>query len=111
MDTHVYCPDPLPPLVLLTFLPGCTRLQEVVVHIMGRPVEGAAVKIRCHCCSQRCIVLEEVYTSDHSDLVLKLLPMPSSEQGVQEYTVLCDCHAARPDQAPLWGHAVMSGIL
>ena len=37
-----------PPQVLLTLLPGCTRLQEVVVRFRGEPFEGNAVRIRCH---------------------------------------------------------------
>ena len=104
--------DEVPPLqVLLTLLPGCTRLQEVVVRFPGPPVEGAAVKIHCHCCSQRCIVPEDLIAGDHSDVIVNLLHMPSSEQAVQECTVLCTCHAAGPEQAPLWGHTVMAGIL
>ena len=110
-----------PPQVLLTLLPGCTPLQEVVVQ--GRPGEGAAVKIRCHRRSRRCIVPVDGYADPHNkvpkvahagsqdDMAVKLLHMPPSEQGVQDYTVLCACHAAGPEQARVWGHAVMPGIV
>ena len=88
--------EPPPPLVLLTLLPGCTRLREVVVHFVGRHIEGAAVKIRCHCCSQGCIVPEEVHAGHHSAMVVKCLHPPLAEQGVQqEYTVLHASHGAK----------------
>ena len=114
-----------PPQLLLTLLPGCTRLQEVVVVVrnMGRPIEGAAVKIRCHCCSQRCIVPAMGYASFYSkepkkmkagaatDVIVRFVHMPPSEQGVQDCTLLYACHAAGPKQAPLWGCDLMPGIL
>ena len=122
MQLH-FCPES-PPQVLLTFLPGCTRLREVVVvaRTVGRPIEGAAVKIRCHC-SQRCIVPVVGYASSCSkvpkkvkagaanDVVVNFVHMPCSEQGVQECTLLYACHAAGPKQAPLWGFDLMQGIL
>ena len=116
-------PDLPAPQVLLTLLPGCTRLQEVVVHFMGGPVEGAAVKIRCHSCSPRCTmpvvghadddhkVPEEVSAGAYNDVVVNFVRVACSEEGVRECTVLYACHAAGPEQAPLWGHAVMPGIL
>ena len=92
--------EPPPSLVLLTFLPGCTRLQEVVVHFAGRYIKGAAIKIRCHCCSQRCIVPEEVHAGHHSDMIIMFLHPPLSEQGVQqEYTVL---HASQEAKDEPW---------
>ena len=100
-----------PPHVLLTLLPGCARLQEVVVHFPIRPFQGAAVKIRCHCCSQRCIVPMDGCAGIHSDVIVKFLHMPSSEQGGNDYTVLSECHATGPGEASLWGHSVMPGIL
>ena len=115
-------PELPPPQVLLAFLPGCTRLREVVVRC-GRAVEGAAVKIRCHGFSRRCIVPvdayagyynvmpERLYASAVDDVEVKFLDMPPSEQGVQACTVLYGCHAAGPEQLPMWGHAVMPGIL
>ena len=111
-----------PPQVLLTFLPGCTRLREVVVRCQ-RAVEGAAVKIRCQGFSRRCIapvdgyaeyynrMSEELYAYSVTDVVVKFLDMPPSEQGVQDCTILYGCHAAGLKQSPLWGHAVMPGIL
>ena len=93
------------------------------MHLLSRPVEGAAVKIHGHCCSQRCIVPvdrhdnfyskvpEKVYPGAGNDVAIKFLHLPPSEQGVQECTVLYACHAAGPEQAPMWGHAVMPGIL
>ena len=99
-------PELPPPQVLLTLQPGCARLREVHVNFMERPIEGVAVKIRCPCCSRRCIVTVDAY-----DMVVKFLHMPSSEQGVQECTVLCSGHAPRPEESPVWGYAVMPGIL
>ena len=102
----------LPPSqLLLTFLPGCARLQEVLVHFPVRPFQGATVKLRCHCCSRRCIVPVNGCVGNHSDVIVKFLHMPSSEQGVKDYTVLSECHATGPEQAPWWGRAVMPGIL
>ena len=100
---------PSPRQVLLTFLPGCTRLQEVVVDFPGPPCEGAAVKLRCHCCSRRCIVPQEVNAGAGSEVIVNFVRVPSAR--VQDYTVLSACHAAGPEQAPLWGHNVMPGIL
>ena len=99
-----------PPQVLPTLLAGCTRLREVTVHFTCNPAEGAAVKIRCHCCIQRCILPVDEYAGYVSDVVVKFLPMPSFEQGVQECTLLFACHAAGSKQDPLWGHSVMPGI-
>ena len=45
-----------PPPVILTILSGCTQLRDVRVQCAGTSMEGASVKIRCHCNSQRCIV-------------------------------------------------------
>ena len=123
--TDLYrCCELRPPQLLLTFLPGCTRLQEVVVVVpfMDGPIEGAAFKIRCHCCSRRCIVPVAVYAKDswHSNIVFEdeemyavvnFVHAPSSKQGVQACTVLYACHADGPEQDALWGHAVMPGIL
>ena len=106
---HFHRPELPPPQVVLTLLPGCTRLQEVVVHCTCGLVEGATVKIRCHCCSRRCIMPQDAVSG--SELAVRFVPMPQSEQGVQEYTVLSACHAAGAEQTPLWGHAVMPGIL
>ena len=114
-----------PPQVLLTFLPGCTRLQRVAVFFMGKPVDGAAVKIRCHCCSRGCImpvnayaglyitVPKEVYAGVNSAVVnfLQMPPSGHGAHGAQQSTVLYACHAAGPKQVPMWGHAVMPGIL
>ena len=117
-------PELEPPQVLLTLLPGCTRLQKVVVQFKGTHVEGTAVWIRCHCCNRRCIVPvdgafyhkrlpEEVWdgTVMISDVAVKFLHMPPSKLGVQDYTILFECHAAGPEQALVWDHDVMPGIL
>ena len=101
------CPKLPPPQVLLTLLPGCTRLRTVLVHFIGRPVEGAAIKIRCHCRSRRCIVP----MGFHNGVNIRFLHMQNSEQGVQESTVLSSYDAAVPGQPLVWGHAVMPGIL
>ena len=112
---------PAPPLVL-TFLPGCTRLQEVLVRIpKAYTVEGTAAKIRCHCSSPTCIVPLDVHpgTQDkhginntHLSIVgVQFLPGPPAPQGVPGHTVLHACHAAGPQQPLKWGHLVMPGFL
>ena len=112
---------PPPPLVL-TFLPGCTRLTTVLVGFTRDfTVEGAAAKIRCHCSSPTCIVPMDVLAgaAEHqrvhgysglSQVGVRLLPGPPSTQAVP-YTVLHACHAAGPQQPLMWGHLVMHGIL
>ena len=108
-----------PPWVLLTLLPGCTWLQEVVVQFTGRHIEGATVNTRCHCCGIQAVdgygtkyrTLEAEADGGHNDVVVRFPHMPPpSEQGVRECTVLFDCHAAGPDEAPDWGHAVLPFI-
>ena len=44
-----------------------------------------------------------------TDVVVNFVRMRSAR--VQECSVLYACHAAGPEQAPLWGHAVMPGML
>ena len=114
---------PAPPLVL-TFLPGCTRLQEVLVRIpKAYTVEGTAAKIRCHCSSPTCIVPLDVHPGtaenigwegdcSHLSIVgVQFLPGPPSPQDVPGHTVLHACHAAGPQQPLKWGHLVMHGFL
>ena len=60
----------MPPQVLLTLLPGCSRLQEVVVRFMGRRYEGAEVEIRCPCFNRGCIVPMEVPDEVYADNVV-----------------------------------------
>ena len=114
---------PLAPLIL-TFLPECTRLQEVVVQFgeFG-PTNGSAVKIRCHACSSTCIVplnvrafsdndeRMHVYDGPLSEVGVQFLPGPPPPQGVQRHTVLFAYHAAGPPQPLMWGHVVMPGFL
>ena len=114
---------PLAPLIL-TFLPECTRLQEVVVQFgeFG-PTNGSAVKIRCHCSSSTCIVplnvrafsdddeRVHVYDGPFEAVGVRFLPGPPPPQGLQEYTVLYAYHAAGPEQPLMWGHVVMPGFL
>ena len=112
-----------PPLVL-TFLPGCTRLQEVLVQLPNKYLtEGTGAKIRCHPCSPTCIVPMDVLAraEEHrrmygcarlSEVGIQFLPGPPSPQGVQRaYTVLYTCHAAGPQQPLMWGHIVVPGLL
>ena len=115
-----------PPPVVLTFLPGCKLLRQVLVRFnsdAGRVLaEGTVVKIRCHSCSPKCIMPldpharaaahRHVYGSEDvfNDAGVQLLPGPPSPQGVQSYTVLYKCHAAGPEQ-PEWGFSVMPGCL
>ena len=113
----------LPQPVILTFLAECTQLREVHVQFRDTPDEGASVKIRCHCTSQRCIVPyeghAEVLTDEPAwrwragmeEVGVRFLPTPASPQGVQPYTVMFTRHAAGPEQGPKWGHVVMPGVL
>ena len=114
---------PLPPLVL-TFLPGCTRLLKVLVRFGEyAPADGTAVRIRCHACSSACIVplnfyacrgdnvRMHYYEGPFSDVGVQLLPGPPPRQGEQSYTVMYACHAAGPQQPLTWGHVVMPGFL
>ena len=117
---------PLPreaPLVL-TFLPGCTRLKHVLVRVSnGDLAEGTAAKIRCHSGSPMCVVPMDVhargaehrrvhgYASQFSEMGVELLPGPLSPPSVQRaYTVLHACHAAGPQQPLRWGHVVVPGF-
>ena len=117
------CKVPRPP-VVLTFLPGCTRLRDVHVQLYNlRPdlEEGTSVKIRCHTSGQRCIVpLEErceltlwgaFAGTKQVTIGVHFLPLPPSPQGVQAYTVLFASHATGPEQAPKWGSVVVPGVL
>ena len=52
---------------------------------------------------------EEVHAGAVNDVGVNFVRMPSAR--VQDCTVLCACRAARPKQAPLWGHTVMPGTL
>ena len=109
--------------VLLTLLRGCARLREVLVQFHNAPREGTAVKIRCHCCSRRCISPLNVHADGPDDapfdclagvreVGVEFLQMTPSAHGVlQGYTILFACHAVGPAQAPKWGHVVMLGIL
>ena len=113
------------PLLVLIFLPGCTRLQKVLVQLPCEDLtEGTAVKIRCHRGSPNCIVpldahacaaeyrLVHGYDSCVSELGVDFLPEPASLQHVSAYTVLNACHAAGLQQPLKWGHhVVMPGIL
>ena len=120
--------EPPPPRVtplVLTFLPGCTQLQQVLVQITDEDLtEGTTVKIRCHSGSPTCVVPMDVharaaeqmrvygYASGFSEVGVQFLPGPSSAQGVQRaYTVLYACHAAGPQQPLTWGHVVVPGFL
>ena len=111
-----------PPPVILTILPGCTQLRDVHVQFyhnysnmpkefQRNLLEGASVKIRCHCTSPRCIMLLDACTG-LEEVDVRFLPMPASSQGVvQAYTVIYTCHAVGPEQALKWGHVIMPGIL
>ena len=110
------------PSLLLTFLPGCTQLRDVLVQF-ETPPEGASVKIRCHCDSECCILPfvghAELFDDELpwdmpaglEEVGVRLLPTPASTQAVQPYRVLFTWHAAGPEQAPKWGHVIMPGVL
>ena len=74
--------------LVLTFLPGCTRLQKVLVQIYDFCSEGNAVKIRCHSCSPTCIVPVGAHqcAGHTSEVGVQLLPGTPLMQGVQGYT-------------------------
>ena len=95
--------SPLP--VILTALPGCIRLREVLVQRRFGSREGAVVKICCHCRSQRCIVPLDVGDGLDQIVGIQILPSPACAR-VQGYTVLYTCHAAGPEQHPRWGCVV-----
>ena len=100
-----------PPLVILTFLPGCSQLRDVRVQFYSNiPRAGTSVKIRCHCSSQDCIMPSDA-CAGLEELGVQFLPMPPSSQGVQAYTVIFTCYAAGPEQALRWGHFVLPGIV
>ena len=91
--------------VILTALPGCIRLREVLVRRRFGSMEGAVIKIHCHCRSQRCIVPLDVGDGCNQGVGIELLPSPASAD-VQGYTVLYRCQAAGPEQPPCWGCVV-----
>ena len=117
--TDLYArPQPL----TMTILPACTQLRDVHVHFHDRPYEGASVKIRCHCNSQRCFVpfvrrsvlIDEVPWSQRrgkEEVGVRFMPMPASPMGVQPYTVLFTYQPAGPEQGHEWGHVIMPDVL
>ena len=125
ITVHCYARGPMAPHppVVLTFLPGCARLREVLVRFLDTPGEGTAVKIRCHCCSRRCIAPLDLFAGLNKGAPLhvhacsvkkvgvRFLPMPLSADGVQGYTIMYSCHAAGSESTPMWGHVVMPGCL
>ena len=103
-------PEPHPP-VVLTFLPGCTRLQQVLVRFCGQlsaPTEGTAVEIRCHSASPMRIMPPDGhgYAGPISGMGVQFHPMPPSSQWVQAYTVIYTCHVALKQD-----HFVMPDVL
>ena len=106
---------PHPP-VVLTFLPGCTQLREVLVRFRDTPREGTAVRIRCHCRSRRCIVpldgvTEEAPLHKHG-VGICFLPTSPAPKGVQKgFTVMYACRAGVSWDKPVWGHVVKPGCL
>ena len=119
-----------PPTVVLTFMPGCTRLQHVCVELAGVAVESTEVKIRCHPCSRSCILPVDAHArlADRwyhrrrygdackvTEVGVQFLPGPPSPvgapPGVHGYTVQYACHATGHQQPLKWGHVVMPGLL
>ena len=106
--------------VVLTLLPDCVRLREVLVQHGCAAYEGATVMIRCSCCSPRDLVPMEVGAGLDQALGVRFLPVP---EGVdcsvwQAFTVLHAYHAAGhnvsrdgPAQPPRWGCVVVPGHL
>ena len=107
-----------PPMVL-TFTAGCTRLQEVLVHVQ----EGVTVKIHCYAGSPECVVPIDVpfgvterwraYGLDSwpKEMGVHLLPGPLPSQGVQCYTVSYTCNVTGPQDARTWVPVVVPGFL
>ena len=120
-------PSRVAPLVL-TFLPGCTRLQQVLVRLPSEDLtERTEAKVRCQICchsgSPTCIVPMDVHAraAEHmrvhgdasyfSEVGVQLLPGPPSPQGVQRYAVSFVSRAPGPQQPLMWSHVVMPGAL
>ena len=109
----VYCDDSdnsslaPPPPVLLTLLPGCIRLQEVLVQHRARPPEEGSVVSIC-CCSSHpsCIVPLHVGAGLGSKVGIQLLLVAPSMQAMRGYIVMFTCHAAGPKQPLKWDHVV-----
>ena len=102
MEYSEVLPYSLPPPILLTLLPSCTRIREVLVHRSLPPRNGALVKISCHCCSQRRITPLDVDDGLALTVGARFLPSTPSNQGVQSCTVLYRCHAASTMQHARW---------
>ena len=117
-------PQHVAPLVL-TFLSGCTRLQQVLVRLLSEDItDGTTAKVRCQICchsdSPAAIVPMDVharaaeykhvhgYANCFSEVGVQLLPGPPPSQGVK-YTVLYISNPATPQQPFEWSHAVVPG--
>ena len=103
---------------MLTLLPGCTRLQLVLVRLADEDfTEGPTAMIRCHSASPARISplrLNEArprWARQFTTVGAEFLPGPPSPQGVKEYTVLWACRPAGPQQPLMWGYAVVPGVL
>ena len=105
-------PPQVAPLVL-TFLPGCTRLQQVLVRLSKVYLtKYTMAKIRCHSASPtriKPLLFDEAASQFTTPTVgVQVLPGPPSPQG---YTVLHECPAAGPQQPFKWSHVVVPGFL
>ena len=114
--------------LVLTFLPRCARLREVLVRYgYTPPAAGTMVKICCHCSSQEfvrplCVFAESAKPrtapsdswADVKGVGIECLPLPPSQLGVQGCTVQYKSHGSRlhylSEQQPMWGHDVMPGV-
>ena len=110
--------------LVLTFLPGCARLREVLVRYgYTPPAKGTTVKICCHCSSQDfvwplCVFAESAKPwtvpsdtwADVKGVGIEWLPLPPSR--VQGCRVLFESHGFNylSEQQPMWGHFVMPGV-
>ena len=92
--------------IILTLLPGCLRLQEVLVRYFYAPRESSVVSIRCYCSSPSCIVPLHVGAGLAHELGVQFLPVAPSTEVMRDYTVVFACHAAGPKQPLKWGHVV-----
>ena len=105
-------PGPLasPTPVTLTLLPGCIRLQKVLVRLVGMVSEGSMIRIRCFCPNPTCIAPLHLGAGPNStwsyEAGIQFLPVAPSTQALQGHTVLFASHAAGPKQPLEWGHVV-----
>ena len=99
--------------VILTLLPGCIRLQEVLVQYFAGPGPGVGSEVRicCYPASPTCIVptflhVQASQAAPADKVGIQFRPVAPSTQARQGYIVTFACHADGPQQPLKWGHVV-----